>query len=152
MKEPFLCLSLIHGSSAAFWDSQGTLHQLIHPGAGAALSRAACTLTFLFLGGLSKRTKPQLSSWLSYKLSHHCSSHCHAAMPTVCLQEVKSRWTSLEPRRSLAQRKRILLSRVALPAYSRSLCISARSVLFFSKCKRRIRTIAHTSPLLFSSL
>lgn len=106
-----------------------TLGQLQHE------SRAACTHTFLYLGGLSKRTKPQGSSWLSYKPSHHRSSHCHAAMPTVCLLEVKSRWTSLEPRWSPAQRKRILLSRVGLPAYCRSLCISARSVLFFQSAR-----------------
>lgn len=110
-------------------------------------SQAACTLTFLFLGGLSKRTK-KLSSWFSYKPSHHW----HAAMPTGCLLEVKSLWTSLEPRWSPTQSGRESSS-PALPFLTTvGACAFQQGPSFYSKCNKRIKTIAHTLPLLFSSL
>lgn len=45
LKEPFLCPSLTHGFSDAFWDSQGTQHQLTHPGAAAARVKS-CLYTY----------------------------------------------------------------------------------------------------------
>lgn len=125
------------------------------PGAAAAQVKSSCTFTFLFLRGLSKRTKPQLSSWFSDKPSHHCSSPWHAALPTAFLLQVKSLWTSLEPGWSLAQRKRksSCPGLPFLPAVGAEMHRYLSKVCpYLSKCSRRTRTIAHTLPPPFSSL